>query len=139
MLAVDGSASAARAVQNLISLRADLAQPVAMALHLINVQHPVSGDVSRFVPGQTLENYHREHSDTALAPARALLDGAGLAHKVHRLVGDPGPTIASTAQAEGCDLIVMGTRGLGSQTAALIGSVAQSTVAHANVPVLLVK
>ncbi|HRP27348.1 MAG TPA: universal stress protein [Burkholderiaceae bacterium] len=33
----------------------------------------------------------------------------------------------------------MGTRGLGTHTAALIGSVAQSTVAQATVPVMLVK
>ena len=33
----------------------------------------------------------------------------------------------------------MGTRGLGSHTAGLIGSVAQATVAQCSVPVLLVK
>ena len=139
LLAVDGSDGAARAVQNLIALRQDLRQPTALDVHLINVQRPVSGDVARFVPGQTLEDYHHERSEKALAPARALLAAAGLAHKDHQRVGDPGPTIARVAQAEGCGLIVMGTRGLGSHTAALIGSVAQSTVEHAVMPVLLVK
>ena len=38
-----------------------------------------------------------------------------------------------------CDMIVMGTRGLGTHTAALIGSVAQSTVGQSAMPVLLVK
>jgi len=47
--------------------------------------------------------------------------------------------IAEVAQAEDCDLIVMGTRGLGTHTGALLGSVAQGTAEHAGVPVLLVK
>jgi nucleotide-binding universal stress UspA family protein len=54
-------------------------------------------------------------------------------------VGPPGPTIAETAGALGCDLIVLGARGLGSHTAALLGSVAQSTIENAGVPVLVVK
>jgi nucleotide-binding universal stress UspA family protein len=33
----------------------------------------------------------------------------------------------------------MGTRGLGTHTGALLGSVAQSTLVHAAVPVLLAK
>jgi nucleotide-binding universal stress UspA family protein len=36
-------------------------------------------------------------------------------------------------------LIVMGARGLGTHTAALLGSVAQSAIEHAGVPVLVVK
>ena len=57
----------------------------------------------------------------------------------HRRIGLPGPTIAEVAVAQGCDMVVMGTRGLGTHTAALLGSVAQSTVEHSTVPVLLVK
>ena len=36
-------------------------------------------------------------------------------------------------------MIVMGTHGLESRTGAVIGSVAQSTLEHAAVPVLMVK
>jgi nucleotide-binding universal stress UspA family protein len=110
-----------------------------MNVHLLNVQRPVSGDVARFVPGQTLEDYHHERSEKALAPARALLDTAGLARQELRRVGDPGPTIAEVAREKACDLIVMGARGLGTHSAALLGSVTQSTIEHAAVPVLVVK
>jgi YjbE family integral membrane protein len=139
LLAVDGSEGAGHAVRRLLALRDDLRQGAALEVHLINVQRPLSGDVSRFVPGQTLEDYHHELGEKALAPARALLDGAGLAHRDHQRVGEPGPTIAELAREAGCDLIVMGTRGLGSHGAALLGSVAQSAVEHSSVPVLLVK
>jgi nucleotide-binding universal stress UspA family protein len=56
----------------------------------------------------------------------------------HR-VGDPGPTIADAAQQDACDLIVMGTRGMGSHAGALLGSVAQGAVSEAQIPILLVK
>ena len=139
LLAVDGSEGAALAVRRLLALRDDLSLGSALDVHVLNVQRPVSGDVARFVPGQTLDDYHHERGAKALAPARAVLEAAGLAHQVHQRVGDPGPTIAALARETASDLIVMGARGLGSHTAALLGSVAQSTIEHAAVPVLVVK
>ena len=139
LLAVDGSDSSAQAVRYLIGVRQDLREPEALDVHLLNVQRGVSGDVSRFVAGETLKEYHLEGSEQALAPARALLDAAGLKYQEHRLVGDPAQSIAEAAQEHGCDLVVMGTRGMGGVAAGLIGSVAQATVAQCGVPVLLVK
>jgi len=139
LLAVDGSDNSAQAVRYLIGVRQDLREPETLDVHLLNVQRPVSGDVSRFVAGETLKEYHLEGSEQALAPARALLDAAGLKYQEHRLVGDPAQSIADAAQAHGCDLVVMGTRGMGGVAAGLIGSVAQAAVAQCNVPVLLVK
>jgi YjbE family integral membrane protein len=138
LLAVDGSESSERAVRYLIGLRGSLRQP-ELDLHLVNVQRPVSGDVSRFVPGENLKDYHAERAEKALASARAQLGQAGVTFKEHQRVGDPPVGIAEVAQEQGCDLIVMGTRGLGTHTAGLIGSVAQGTVAAAPVPVLLVR
>ena len=106
---------------------------------MVNVQRPLPGDVSSFVSGKTIEEYQHERSDKALAPVRALLQSAGIPYEEHQLVGNPGPTIARVAQEKGCHLIVMGTRGLGSFTGAAVGSVAQSTLEHASVPVLMVK
>ena len=108
-------------------------------MHLLNVQRPVSGDVATFVAGETLDDYYRERSEKALAPARALLAAAGLAPHEHRVSATPGRSISEVAQAEGCDHIVMGARGLGTHTGALLGSVARSTVENAGIPVLLVK
>jgi YjbE family integral membrane protein len=139
LLAADGSDGAAHAVEQLVALRNDLREGQALNVHLLNVQRPVSGDVSTFVASGTLEDYHRERSDKALTNARTMLDAAGIKYKDHRRVGDPGPIIAETALAEACDLILMGTRGLGSHTGALLGSVARSTIEHSAVPVMVVK
>jgi YjbE family integral membrane protein len=139
LLAVDGSAGAARAVRHLIALRENLREQRDLDLHLINVQRPVSGDVATFVAGATLDDYYRERSEKAMAPARTLLAAAGLSAHEHRRVGNPGLIIAEVAKAQDCDLIVMGTRGLGTHTGALLGSVAQGTAEQAEIPVLLVK
>jgi YjbE family integral membrane protein len=139
LMAVDGSEGAAQAVRHLIALGQNLRAPQPLDVHLLNVQRPVSGDVSTFVADETLDDYYRERSEQALAPARALLAAAGLAPHEQRRVGDPGPLISEVAQVEGCDLIVMGARGLGTHTGALLGSVARSTVENASIPVLLVK
>jgi YjbE family integral membrane protein len=138
LLAVDGSEIASRAVQQVLGMRRDLASPETLDLHLVHVQRPVSGDVSSFVASKTLDEYYQEQSDAALAPAKKLLDEAGQAYQVHARVGSPGETIAKEAADQGCNLIVMGTRG-GGMSSALLGSVAQDTIGQSPVPVMLVR
>ena len=47
--------------------------------------------------------------------------------------------VIETAQAEGCDLIVMASHGRQGMKALILGSVAQKVLTHASVPVLIVK
>ncbi|MBL0944809.1 MAG: universal stress protein [Hydrogenophaga sp.] len=47
--------------------------------------------------------------------------------------------ILETAQAEGCDLVVMGSHGRQGVKALILGSVAQKVLTHAKQPVLIVK
>jgi nucleotide-binding universal stress UspA family protein len=47
--------------------------------------------------------------------------------------------ILETAKAEGCDLIVMGSHGRRGLKSLILGSVAQKVLAHAELPVLIVK
>jgi YjbE family integral membrane protein len=139
LLAVDGSEESLRAARHVVAMRQDLRDPAALELHLINVQRPVSGDVSSFVSARSLDEYYQERGEAALAPARDWLAAQGLTATEHRLVGTPGPTIARAAQEQSCDLIVMGSRGLNSHTSDLVGSVALGAIEQASVPVLLVK
>jgi YjbE family integral membrane protein len=139
LLAVDGSEASDRAVQQLLAMRTEFRDPSALQVLLLNVQNPVPGDVSSFVTKESLQDYHRERADTSMASARKLLSDAGQPSQDIQRVGSPGAVIAEVAQAEKCDLLVMGTRGQGKSTAALLGSVAQSAIEASTVPVLLVK
>ncbi len=139
VLAADGSPSALQAARQVISLRDDLREGQALEVHLLNVRRPLSGDVTRFVSGKSVDDYHREESEEALAPVRAALEAAGVPFTSHLRIGDPGVAIAELARDKACDLIVMGARGLGSGASALLGSVTQSAIAQSSVPVLVVK
>jgi nucleotide-binding universal stress UspA family protein len=51
--------------------------------------------------------------------------------------GEPGPSIVAAAEAEGADLIVVGTRGLDEAGEYLLGSVSNYVVYHSACPVLV--
>ena len=65
--------------------------------------------------------------------------GAGIRHRLHLTIGDPATEIVHLARETRCELLVLGTRGLGAAHHALIGSVALKAAAHAPVPVALVR
>jgi nucleotide-binding universal stress UspA family protein len=53
--------------------------------------------------------------------------------------GSVAPTIIDAARSFGCDLIVMGTRGLSDFSGLLVGSIAHKVIHHADCPVLVVR
>ena len=139
LLPVDASDNAARAAEYVAAHVRSHPAPETLDIHVLNVQRTVSGDVSSFVSRGSLEDYHREKSVEALERPRAILDAAGAKYAVHMLVGTPWEVISDYADANQIDHIVMGTRGLGSYTAAVLGSVAMGVVQRSSVPVVLVK
>ena len=136
LLPVDASDGAARAVEYVLALRR---MHPSMEIHLMNVQREVTGDVSRFVSKGSIEDYHRDLGEEGVARARALLDAAGAKYDVEFAVGVPWDEIVRHAAQVACDHIVMGTRGLGSYTGAVMGSVAHGVVAQSTVPVVVVR
>jgi nucleotide-binding universal stress UspA family protein len=138
LVPVDGSENALRAVDFVIKKAGWYREPVE--IHLLNVQPPiVSGNVTMFISQDQLNDYYQEEGLKALESARAKFDGAQVPYKHHILVGDPAETITRFAREQGCDQILMGTRGLGAIGSLLLGSVATKVIHLADVPVLLVK
>lgn len=54
-------------------------------------------------------------------------------------VGSPGPVLLQMADELGCDLVVMGSRGLGPLKGIFMGSVSSYLVSRAKCPVLIAK
>ena len=69
----------------------------------------------------------------------ALLDKAGIPYTAAVLVGPVAETIVDYAQKNGCEKIVMGTRGLGALGSVLLGSVTSRLMSLTDLPVTLVK
>ena len=138
LLPVDGSDCALRAVDHLIAHAAWFSG--VPEIHLLNVHAPIPvGRVLAHVGKETLHAYYLEESQVLLQEAQRRLDAAGRFHTTHIHVGQPAEVITRLAGELACDLIVMGTHGLGALAGALTGSVASRVLHLASCPVLLVK
>ena len=138
LVLVDGSENSNRAVRQVMGMAQLFREPID--IHLLNVQPAiVSSNVRRYISQDDLNKYHHDEGMAALVPARALLDDAGVKYTHHITVGDVGEVVAQYVEEQGLRLIVMGTRGLGSVTGLLLGSVTTKVLQAAQIPVLLVK
>jgi len=139
LIAVDGSESSNRAVDYLIK-KLDLFKD-GVEIHLLNVQHliPYGDRVSSVVGHDRIAQFHQEEGTAALQTAVKKLDAARLKYHYHIGVGQEAEIICKYAKEKGCDQIVMGTRGMGSVSNLLLGSVATKVIHQSPVPVLLVK
>jgi nucleotide-binding universal stress UspA family protein len=138
LVPVDGSDNALRAVRHVLDTRHWYATPVAV--HLLNVQQPIaSGAVKMFISREQLHQYYEEEGGKALQNARDLVHAAGGCECHARVgIGEVAATIAQFASSEQCDLIVMGTRGMGAMGNVVLGSVATKVIHLAKVPVQLI-
>ncbi len=144
VLALDGSEHADRALQTVAKLVTDGG---ADTIHLLNVVPPRASEMVL-----SAESYIEiEHAYVAtlgyetdlgrelVARAAQKLKAAG-ANWIHEhvIAGDPAKRIVDLAEEVGADLIVMGRRGLGGFTGALLGSVTHRVEHESPVAVLTV-
>lgn len=108
-------------------------------IHLLNVQRPVSGDVSQFVNAEQVRDFHREEGLKALSVARVKLETAGVVPVLHVSVGDFAETIVDFADSRDCEQILLGTRGHTGLGGTLLGSVASKVTHLTKVPLLIVR
>jgi nucleotide-binding universal stress UspA family protein len=138
LVPVDGSTNSLVAVRHVMLL---VKGRERLEIHLLNVQPPVHGDVAMFVSGSAIGQFHEEAADKAVAAACRMLDDDDVPYARHVAVGHTAPTIAAWAGKLRCDKVVMGTRGLGTMSQLLLGSVTNAVIHHVDphIPVTLVK
>lgn len=137
LIAIDGSAPSLKVIDYVITEAAS--RVTRPELFLVNVQAPLSSDITRFIDEKIVADFHREAGDAALAQARKKLDEAGLAYSAHIMMGETAPTIVEFVRDKGCSLIIMGAHGFGSVVGLFMGSITVKVVHLSEVPVLLVK
>jgi nucleotide-binding universal stress UspA family protein len=83
---------------------------------------------------------HDDEANKTQLKAKQLLDEEKIDSSLAAILGsNPSRALVDTAQNEKFDLIVVGSRGLGSAAAFLLGSVSKQVVSKANCDVLVVK
>jgi nucleotide-binding universal stress UspA family protein len=139
LLAVDGSKPALEAVKFVIRHLDWASAPAEIELLTVHRPVPRLPGLSRVVGRAALRRYYDEEGAERLAAARRLLDRAGVAYRARVLVGAVAETLVAHARGSGCDLIVIGNRGMNAAASLLLGSVASKVLQLAAIPVLLVK
>lgn len=137
LIPVDDSEIALRPVSWVVQNLAIWSEPPE--IYLLNVQAPLSRDISRFIDAGTIRDFHLESGMNVLAKARDPLVAAGLSPELHVLIGEVAPTITEFAEVHGCSQILLGTRGHTGVLGTLLGSVATKVVHLSNVPLMLIR
>jgi nucleotide-binding universal stress UspA family protein len=137
LIAIDGSTHSLRATQFLIRL---MNQRGTMEAHVLNVQPGVP--YLALLPDDRqadVERWMHEGGREVSKPACQMLSPAGVPYQLHVVSGDTAEAIVRCAREFHCDLIVMGTRGMGAVARLALGSVATQVIHLSDVPVTLVK
>jgi nucleotide-binding universal stress UspA family protein len=140
LLATDGSEEARQATQ----AAAELSKGTGSEVHLTYVvpsprelrgHHTYSRDVMRSV----LEQAEREARSFLEAQAKQVGESGGKVAETHLKAGEPDKEIVKLSEELGAGTIVIGSRGLGAVSRALMGGVSESVVRHAHCPVFVVR
>jgi nucleotide-binding universal stress UspA family protein len=139
LFASDGSEGASKAMHTALSL----AQKFALPLTVLNIFEPAMP-----LPGLPVdEGTPREGAyatlservlDVVSQDVRHAAENYGVLVSCYQETGDPSEAIVRFAEEHHFDLIVMGSRGLGTFRA-LLGSVSDRVAHHAHCPVLIVR
>jgi nucleotide-binding universal stress UspA family protein len=134
LVATDGSPTSAAAERAGI----ELAALAHASLIVVSVIDP-SG--LRLPGGRFLSRVDqvRAHREQALTQTIQDARRRGIAAQFLIWEGDAGDGVIEAAEAEGADLIIVGTRALGPVGRLLLGSVSSHVVAHARCPVLVLR
>jgi nucleotide-binding universal stress UspA family protein len=135
LLPVDGSESSKLAMKNALGI-VDTMKSELVLLY-------VTGVIPGFITGQPKEEAlqsQMEEANQILAPYREFL----IEHRVNFneviMPGfNAGEKICVAAGEQKCDLIVMGSRGLGDWAGMMLGSVTHRVLSHCEIPVLVTR
>jgi len=132
LVATDGSENGRHALDEAV----ELAAAAGAKLTVVYVRHaplPVLGEPVY----QRSLSLELRHANETVAIATGLAHTAGVEAEAEVLEGDPAKRIVELARLLDVDLIVVGSRGLGTVAGALLGSVSRDVLHHADRPVLI--
>lgn len=137
LVAIDGSDEAGRALR----MAAELARAFGARLTLAHAApRPAPWATDQATAERVgFERAYAQHARRVLAEARDDAEALGVEADTVLAWGPPAEAVADAAKAQGADLVVAGSRGLGAASRVLLGGVSNRLVHISPVPVLLVR
>jgi nucleotide-binding universal stress UspA family protein len=132
LVATDGSENGRYALDEAV----ELAAASGAGLTVVYVRHAPLPLLGEPVYQRSLST-ELKHANETVAIAIGVAHSAGVEADGEVLEGDPAKRILELARLRDVDLIVVGSRGLGTVAGALVGSVSRDVLHHADRPVLV--
>src|SRR5262245_35540321 len=137
IIATDGSPSSQEAVSVGIELAAEQGAAVTFVHVLPADDFVIAGRGAASIPKP--HHVDLDDSEIALREAADAAEEAGVSFTLERISGVAVDEIVAVADSSDADLIVIGSRGRGPVTSALLGSVSKGVLGESRRPVLIVR
>jgi nucleotide-binding universal stress UspA family protein len=135
LLATDGSENARRAAKEAAGLAKELSSEIIIAY--ISGNPPSQSKMAK--AHFDVHSILQEDAKDSVSDTIRLFESEGLTYTLKVAIGDPAGEIIGIAEKENADLLIIGSRGLGTIKSAVIGSVSQKVAHQAKCPVMIVK
>lgn len=136
LVPADGSANSKRALEKAISLAGNSGSSIT-ALYVMEKPPTVYVESQKVL--DEIKAKYRKEADAVLDEYEALAASTGSKIEAVMAEGDPATAIIGYAEKGGFDMIVMGSRGRGKITEAVLGSVSSKVLKDAKCPIVIVK
>ena len=136
LLATDGSHFADHAADATLAMATQLSGVEVVLLH-VSSEPPSRSELLQ--AGMDVQFLLKENAQKLLATTEEKFTRAEVSYSLQVALGDPADLIVKVSEEQNIDLIIIGSRGLGSVTSLLLGSVSRRVAQEASCPVMIVK
>lgn len=136
LLAFDGSEPARKAAH--LAAKISRYAPAPVIVRIVTAYDPIPAYLGEPHLQNAIDERMKEAEEVVAQAIQAIGETPAEIH-TEILEGPAADAILRVAETRGCDLIVMGSRGLGQIAGLLLGSQSQKVVNHAPCPVLIAR
>jgi nucleotide-binding universal stress UspA family protein len=139
LLAVDGSGHSNKVIETGVEMAVKFGAEIVILNTYFIPERFNAHESSHYTYLRKIEESMVKHGTDLLSSLKSELEAKGIKVKTFLEKGPASTKIITKAASEECDLIIVGTRGLGNVTSLIIGSTSNYVLHHASCPVLLTK